>query len=165
MPAQKIVIYFTPDIKQTSRIPLKDIKFDQTKGNFQDRGKYEISLNHPCFIEGNCSSHKASIKSTATLTFKSVCFGEKTKHVFKINDYFEIWDVTDEFDSWCYFRGVVRQTSSSYEGTERRYSLIIDNAAGWMLGDNSIYYLRQLIITQQRAPIKFFDPIPQSITI
>lgn len=159
MPSQKITIYFTPDVKQIGRIPLKDIKYETTKGDLQDRGKYEISLKNPDLIEGNCNSVKFSIKSTATLTFKSICFGEKAKHVFKVNDYFEIWDTADKSDSWCYFRGVVRQTTSTYQGKERRYTLIIDNAAGWMLGDNSIYYLRQLIITLNKNPLKFFDPI------
>lgn len=160
MPSPKIVLYFTPDVKQIGRIPLSDIKFDQTKGDRQKRGKYEISLAHPCFIEGEASSLKSSIKSTATLTFKSVCFGEKTKNIFKVTDYFEIWDDQgDPFYDFCYFRGVVRQTSSNYSGDQRRHTIILDNAAGWMLGDNSIYYLRQLIITQQNAPTQFFNPI------
>ena len=159
MPAQKIVLYFTPDVKETGRIPLSDIKFDTSK--YLERGKYEISLNHPCFIDGNCSSLKSSIKSTASLTFTSKCFGEKTKHVFKVNDYFEIWDTADEDDSWCYFRGVVQQTSSDYQGNQRRYTINLENAAGWILGDNSVYYLRPLIIAKTHTPDNFFKPIKE----
>jgi len=148
MPAQKIVLYFTPDIQEPGRIPLSDIKFDTSK--YLERGKYEISLNHPCFISGNCASVKSSVKSTATLTFLSKCFGdlskcfgEKTNHVFKVNDYFEIWDTADKDDSWCYFRGIIQQTSSDHQGSQRRYTVNLENAAGWILGDNSIYYLNK----------------------
>jgi len=157
MPAPKIVIYFTPDIQEIGRIPISSIEFDTSK--FPKRGRYEISIKEPCFIDGNCSSLKSAIKSDAVLNFKSVCFGEQTKYVFKVNDYFEIWDTRDPDDEWCYFRGVVNQTSSSYTGDKRTFSLSLENAGGWALGDNSVYYLGQLIVTKAETPAKFFNVI------
>jgi hypothetical protein len=157
MPSPKIVLYFTPDITEIGRIPISDIKFDGSK--VLNRGRYEISLNHPCFIEGQCSSQRASISSDAQLTFKWKCFGELTKYVFKTNDYFEIWDIADSYDEWCYFRGRVKQISKNEQGDVKTVSLMLENAAGWVLGDNSIYYLHPLIIARNQAPSKFFDPI------
>jgi len=164
MPSPEIVLYFTPDVKETGRIPLSDIRFEESKKT--DRGKYQISLKHPCFLEGNCSSLKSAVKSTASLTFKWLCFGEKTKHVFKVNDYFEIWDNRGQGDvgfgrggEWCYFRGVVKQTSSNEQGNVKTVSLNLENAGGWLLGDNSVYYLSQLIVTQGQVASNFFKPI------
>ncbi len=157
MPAPKILLYFTPDTEEIGRIPLSDIKFDTSKK--KDRGRYEISLNTPDFIEGNCVSFKSSIKSTATLTFKDKCFGERSKYVFKTNDYFEIWNSADEDDEWCYFRGVIKQTSSNEQGMQKGFTMNLENAGGWILGDNAIYYLSQLIIAKGQSPSNFFNPI------
>jgi len=157
MTAPKILIYFTPDVQEKGRIPLSDIKFEASKK--LDRGKYEITLKTPSFISGNCTSLKSSIKSTATLTFKNECFGEKTKYVIKVNDYFEIWDDSVEGEEWCYFRGIVKQTSSDEQGMEKRFTINLENAGGWLLGDNAVYYLSQLIIAQGQAPSNFFKPI------
>lgn len=157
MPAPKIVLYFTPDIQEIGRIPISSIKFDTSK--FPERGRYEISISEPCFIDGNSSNLKSAIKSDAVLNFKSVCFGEQSKYIFKVNDYFEIWDTRDSDDEWCYFRGVVKQPSSMQTGDKRTFSLSLENAGGWALGDNSIYYLGQLIITQGGNPSKLFNPI------
>ncbi|UCE67099.1 MAG: hypothetical protein JSU85_03545, partial [Candidatus Zixiibacteriota bacterium] len=156
MPAQKIVLYFTPDVRQIGRIFIDDIKFETSDD--LDRGRYRISLNHPYFIEGSCSAPKFSAVSEATLTFQSQCFGEPTKYVFRNNDYFEIWDVTPG-DEWCYFRGMVKQISNMESGNVKRTSLMLANAAGWALGDNSIYYLRPLFIAKDNIPISFFNPI------
>jgi hypothetical protein len=158
MPSPKIVIYFTPDVKEIGRIPISDIKYEESKK--QERGKKVISLKTPDLINANCSSLRSDIKSTAVLNFKSVTsFGEQTKFVFKVNDYFEIWNEADPDDNFCYFRGVVNQVTSNYTGDERVISLMLENAGGWAFGDNSIYYLSPLIITQQHSTSKFFDPI------
>ena len=163
MPAPKIILYFTPDVKETGRIPISDIKFDASE-DFT-RGRYQISLKHPCYINGDCTSIKSSVPSTASLTFKSICFGEKSKHVFKVNDYFEIWDVGETgsvdnfFGDWCFFRGIVKQTSSNEQGDSKTYTLNLENAGDWLLGDNAIYYLSQLITIRGQTPTKFFDSI------
>lgn len=157
MPAPKIVLYFTPDVKEIGRIPISDIKFEDSQK--PDRGRFEITLVNPDFLSGNCSSLKSSIKSTASLTFKRLCFGEKTEHVFKVNDYFEIWDDSVFANEWCYFRGTVKQVSKTEEGLKKTITLTLENAGGWMLGDNSIYYLSQLIIIKGQTPSKFFNPI------
>lgn len=157
MPAPKIVLYFTPDVKEIGRIPISDIRFEDSKK--QDRGRFEITLVNPDFISGNCSSLKSSIKSTASLTFKRLCFGEKTEHVFKVNDYFEIWNDSVLFGEWCYFRGIVKQVSKAEEGFKKTITLNLENAGGWMLGDNSVYYLSQLIIIKGQIPSQFFNPI------
>lgn len=159
MTQQKIIVYFTPDITATGRIPISDIRFDETKGDDKKRGRFEISIKHPDLLEGMCTSHKSAIKSTASLTFLSKCFGVRTKYVFKTSDYFEIWDTSDPDDPWCYFRGTVKQRSRSFQGDKRTYTLTLENAGGWLLGDNSIYYLRPLIIAKDQTPSKFFDPI------
>lgn len=157
MPSPKIVLYFTPDVREIGRIPLSDIQFEES--DKPDRGKYQISLKHPCFLEGNCSTLKSAIESSATLTFKWFCFGEKTKHVFKVNDYFEIWDDSILANEWCFFRGVVNQTSSDEQGNKKTVTLHLKNAGGWSLGDNAVYYLSQLIIIRGQVASNFFRQI------
>ncbi|MCK5606071.1 hypothetical protein KAR91_29500 [Candidatus Pacearchaeota archaeon] len=157
MPAPKIVLYFTPDVKEIGRIPISDIKFEESKK--PDRGRYEITLDTPCFLNGRTESLKSFVKSTTNLTFKRYCFGEKTEHVFKTNDYFEIWDDSVLANEWCYFRGMVKQVSKNEQGMQKTITLTIENAGGWMLGDNSVYYLSQLIIIQGQSPSNFFKTI------
>ena len=153
----KITIYFTPDIKETGRIPIADIKF--TASQELKRGRFQIDLSVPCLINAECSSHRSSIKSTANINFQSKCFGEQSEYVFKTNDYFEIWNTADVDNPWCYFRGVVSQASKSWTAKKRSFSLTLDNAGGWLLGDNAIYYLGQLMITKQHTTTDFFNPI------
>jgi hypothetical protein len=157
MIAPKIKIYFTPDIKEPGRIPINDIKFKASDD--LKRGRYQLDFSVPCLISASSESHKSSIKSTATINFKSTCFGEKSEYVFKTNDYFEIWDVGDTKNPWCYFRGTAQQTSRPWVAEKRAFALTLDNAGGWLLGDNAIYYLGQLIITQQHTTSNFFNPI------
>lgn len=157
MPAPKIVLYFTPDTKEIGRIPISDIKFEESKK--PDRGRYEITLDTPCFLNGRTESLKSFVKSTTSLTFKRYCFGEKTEHVFKTNDYFEIWDDSILANEWCYFRGMIKQVAKTEEGEKKTITITLENAGGWMLGDNSVYYLSQLIIIQGQSPSSFFNPI------
>lgn len=157
MISPKITIYFTPDINEPGRIPIADIKFTASKE--LKRGRFQIDLSVPCLINANCSSHRSSIKSTAIINFQSKCFGEESEYVFKTNDYFEIWNTADIDNPWCFFRGVVAQTSKSWTAKKRSFSLTLDNAGGWLLGDNAIYYLGQLIITQGNTTSNFFNPI------
>jgi len=160
MPASKIVVYFTPDVREIGRIPINDIKFETTKGtDEQFRGTYKISIEDPSLINGQCVTTKATIASTASLIFKWHCFGELTKYVFQTNDYFEIWDTADSNDEWCFFRGVLNHVSLSEQGNQKRVTLMLENACGWVLGDNAIYYLHPLIIARGQAPTNFFDPI------
>lgn len=153
----KITIYFTPDVKEPGRIPIGDIKFSPSED--LKRGKYQIDFNVQCLINAKCSSHRSSIKSTATINFQSTCFGERSEYVFKTNDYFEIWNTADVDNPWCYFRGVITQTSKGWTADKRSFSLTLENAGGWLLGDNAIYYLGQLIITQNNVTSNFFNPI------
>lgn len=153
----KITIYFTPDIKENSRIPITDIRFAASEN--QSRGRYQLDFTVPCLISAQCTSHRSSVKSAATINFQSTCFGEKTKYVIKTNDYFEIWDTADLDNPWCYFRGVVRQTTNSLTGDRRTFSVMLENAGGWILGDNAIYYLGQLIITRKHATVDVFRNI------
>ncbi len=157
MIAPKITIYFTPDIKEPGRIPINDIKF--SAADDQKRGRYQLDLSIPCLVNAMCTSHRSAIKSTASITFKSTCFGERSEYVFKTNDYFEIWNTADVNNPWCYFRGVVQQTSRSWTAKKRSFSLMLENAGGWLLGDNAIYYLGQLIITNQHATTDLFKAI------
>lgn len=153
----KITIYFTPDIREPGRIPIADIEF--TASQELKRGRFQIDLSVPCLINADCSSHRSSIKSTANINFQSKCFGEQSEYIFKTNDYFEIWNTADVNDPWCYFRGVVAQTSKSWTANKRSFSLTLDNAGGWLLGDNAIYYLGQLMITKQHTTTNFFNAI------
>lgn len=159
MPSPKIVLYFTPDTEEIGRIPMSRIKFETTKNFETTRGKYKISFNNPCFLEATCESRKKAILSKATLTFKNTCFGELTKYIFKTSDYFEIWDLADPDDEWCFFRGMVNQVAKNQEGQKKTISLMLENACGYALGDNSIYYLHPLIIAKGQAPTNFFNPI------
>lgn len=153
----KITIYFTPDVKQPGRIPISDINF--TASDNLKRGRYQLDLTVPCIVNAMCTSHKSSIESTGSITFKSTCFGEQSEYVFKDCDYFEIWNTADVDNPWCYFRGRVKQTSKGWTGNKRTFTLKLSNAGGWLLGDNAIYYLGQLIITQQNVTTNFFNPI------
>lgn len=153
----KITIYFTPDVGQPGRILISDINF--TTSEDLKRGRYQLDLSVPCLVSAMCTSHRSSIESTGSITFKSTCFGEESEYVFKNSDYFEIWNTADADNPWCYFRGVVKQTKQSWTGDKRTFTLILSNAGGWLLGDNAIYYLGQLIITQQHVTSNFFNPI------
>ena len=157
MPSPKITIYFTPDIRETGRIPINDIKF--SPADDLKRGRYQIDLDNPCLVSATCTSHRSAIKSTASITIKSTCFGEKSEYVFKTNDYFEIWDTSDTDNPWCYFRGVVQQPSRSQTAEKRSFVLNLENAGGWLLGDNAVYYLGQLIITQGQVTSNFFNAV------
>jgi hypothetical protein len=157
MTSPKITIYFTPDVKEINRIPISDIKFPASEE--LKRGRFQIDISSPCIINADCTSHRASIKSTATLNFIGKCFGERSEYVFKNNDYFEIWNTADTRNPWCYFRGVVTQTARTWTANKRSFSLTLDNSGGWLLGDNAIYYLGQLIITQQHVTNNFFNAI------
>ena len=159
MPSPKIVLYFTPDVKEIGRIPIDSIKFEPSA--YPQKGRYQISLKHSCFISGNCSSSKFAVKSTASLTFQDKSFGEKTKYIFKKNDYFEIWDEADIVRPWCFFRGVVTQRSKSDSGEEKRLTLTLENAGGWLLGDNSVYYLGSLIVARGQTANPYFKPIKE----
>jgi len=141
MPAPKIVIYFTPD---ASMIERKGEEYllpsDKTS-----KGLYQIvpDPDGSFFIEGSANIAKSAVMGSASLTFVHKFAGVEARDLFKVNDYFEIWD---ENADWCYFRGMVSDTGSDYLGDRKVFTLTLENAGGWVLGDNGIYYLHEKII-------------------
>jgi len=142
MSRQKIVFYFTPDYKVIDR----DFKFknfpksyDLNKGLY----KFDFDKNDQALIKSaSCNSIKSAQESTATLDIAWIYDGEETKDIFFVDDYWEIWD---EANDWCHFRGMVRNKPKANTGKNKSVTLELVNAGGWNFSDRSIFYINPIL--------------------
>lgn len=143
MSRQKIVFYFTPDTQVADREIGKSIfptSDDKSKGLY--KFEFDKSFAQSLIKTATSNSIKSSQESTATINLASIFLNQETDNLFYVDDYWEIWD---EANDWCHFRGMVRSKNRTKTGRERTLSLELANAGWWVLGDRSIYYINPIL--------------------
>lgn len=145
MKRQKIVFYFTPDDGVKSRNSLwQEIGPSQSQSGFENKGRFafEFSNKSPIVISANCNSIKSAQESTASITLAGIYGGIETSDIFFVNDYWEIWD---EANNWCHFRGMVRSKNRTVTGGSKTLTLDLANAGWWVFADKSIFYINPIL--------------------
>ena len=140
MNRQKIVFYFTPDTSSG----IRNLSWMQSSDS-KKKGDYIIGLDNideSIIIDANCNSIKSAQESTAEINIVGIYNGIDTDDIFFVNDYWEIWDVAN---NWCYFRGMTRDKNRSVEGRQRGIVLSLVNAGGWVFNDRSIFYINPVL--------------------